>query len=69
MSYTIPKKEQLLEKFIKTIESITPKILEMDNPLITSRLILLLGYYIDILYSKNDELFLKVLELLVLSLN
>lgn len=40
----------------------------MNNPLLISRLILFLGYFIDILYTEQEETFIEVLQMLVFSL-
>lgn len=65
ISYILTKREKLFEKFKFVIDQVTHPIIVSETPLLISRLILLLGYYIDVLYSKDQNLFLEVLQLLI----
>lgn len=57
----IPKEPSLVTDVKRTFQIITHKLIEMNNPLLMCRLILLLGYFIDILYLESDETFIEVL--------
>ena len=54
---------------MKTIDAVTQTILDRDSHLLECRLSLFLGYYIDILYRNDDGTFLRVLQLLVTSMD
>jgi hypothetical protein len=41
----------------------------MHNPLLDTRIALFYGYYIDILYTENEETFIEALKMLVNSIN
>ena len=69
MSYVLPKKPQISNEFVKTIDAVTQVILDRDSHLLECRLSLFLGYYIDILYRNDDSTFLRVLQLLVTSMD
>ena len=69
MSYVLPKKPQISNEFVKTIDAVTQTILDRDSHLLECRLSLFLGYYIDILYRNDDGTFLRVLQLLVTSMD
>ena len=69
LSYALPKKEVIADFFVETIDKITPKLLDKNSHLLECRLSLFLGYYIDILYREDNETFLKVLQMLVSSMD
>lgn len=69
VSYMLPKKVEIVKLLKQTMNQITYPLIELKNPLLESRLSLFLGYYIDILYGEQDELFLEVLKMLVNSIN
>jgi hypothetical protein len=69
VSYALPKKTNIAEKFVEVVDKTTNIILDMKNPLLDCRLSLFLGYYIDILYKEDEATFLGVLKMLVNSLN
>lgn len=68
LSYAIPKKPELCGRFKQAIEVCTNPIIASTNTLLKCRLTLLLGYFIDILYKNDDQIFIAVLEMLVTSI-
>lgn len=69
MSYAIPKKQGVVQDLQKALSIVTPIIMNDANPLLEVRLTLFLGYYIDILYIGDEEIFLQVLKMLITSIN
>ena len=69
VSYALPKDDALKVRFTKTVEKVTLPILERNNLLLECRLTIMLGYYIDILYKDDEEVFFKVIGMFLNSLS
>ena len=69
VSYALPKRDELKNRFIEICEKVTKPIMERESLLLNWRLTILLGYYIDILYKNNENIFYEVISLLINSLN
>ena len=68
-SYALPKDDNLREKFTVVVEKITQPIMQMNSLLLNCRLTIMLGYYMDILYRQNEDVFLSLLEMFMNSLS
>lgn len=68
VSYALPKYEALKIKYVQVVEKITPIIIGMGSLLLNCRLTVMLGYYMDIMYRDNDEMFINVIKLFLGSL-
>lgn len=68
VSYALPKDDLLKEKYTQVIENVTQPILNQKNLLLNCRLTIMLGYYMDILYKKDNDTFLTLLDLFLSSL-
>lgn len=68
ISYALPKQEKLKTRFIDVWEKITRPIMERDSTLLNCRLTIMLGYYIDILYKKDESIFFEVISMFIQSL-
>ena len=57
LSYMVPKRPKIADKFVLTLNKYTKDIIAMDHPVIRVRLSCFLGYYLDILYKDSKEQF------------
>lgn len=69
VSYALPKSQDLKEKFVSVIEKVTKSIMDKNSLLLNCRLTIMLGYYIDILYKKDESVFMDSLKLFIGSLS
>lgn len=68
ISYILPRRNDLVPLFEKTLLENLQKILSPDSLLLRCRMALLLGYYADMLFKKNDDQFLMIVNFLISSL-
>lgn len=64
ISYILPRRKDLIPIFEETLAVNIDKILSQDNVLLRARLSLLLGYYADMLFSKQPVAFKKSMNFL-----
>lgn len=69
VSYALPKDEALKARFIQTLEKTTKPIMDRNSLMLNCRLTCLLGYYIDILYKSQEDMFFIVIKMFIDSLN
>lgn len=69
ISYALPKDQNLKVKFVEVLERVTRPIMEKNNLILNCRLTCLLGYYIDILYKDQNDVFVDVIRMFIESLD
>jgi len=69
ISYALPKNEALKKRFTEVLEKTTKPIMDKKDLILNCRLTCLLGYYIDILYKDQPDVFNSVIKMFITSLN
>lgn len=69
ISYALPKNEALKKRFTEVLEKTTKPIMDQQDLILNCRLTCLLGYYIDILYKDQPDVFNSVIKMFITSLN